>query len=125
MPGPDDLSDDPIERVGQLRELLDRYNQEYYTDQPSVPDSVYDGLLRELQRLESEHPELIVPDSPTQTVGTTPGATFARFRHQPASRFFLRGAGLGVRQRAAQQDSEPERRREPFRSRHRPPFAWV
>lgn len=82
MPGLDDLPDDPIERVARLAELLDRYNREYYTDQPSVPDSEYDALLRELQRLEAEHPELIVPDSPTQTVGATPGATFAAVEHR-------------------------------------------
>lgn len=58
------------EQVEQIRTLLHQYNYEYYVlDNPSVPDAEYDRLLRELAKIESEYPELITPDSPTQRVG--------------------------------------------------------
>ena len=49
---------------------LNQYRKEYYTeDQPTVSDSEYDKLYRELVELEKAHPELILPNSPTQEVG--------------------------------------------------------
>ena len=48
-----------IERIKELRNLLKRYSYEYYTlDKPTVPDSEYDMLFRELQDLEEKHPEM-------------------------------------------------------------------
>ena len=55
------------QRIDTLTELLSRYNREYYElDEPSVPDSEYDALFRELQQLEKKHPELATANSPTQ-----------------------------------------------------------
>ena len=60
-------------RVESLKALLARYDHCYYVlDDPLISDSEYDGLFRELQALEGEHPELITPDSPTQRVGSRP-----------------------------------------------------
>ena len=70
-------------RVDELRSLLDRYNYEYYVlDQPSVSDAEYDSLMNELRRIESEHPELVSPESPTQRVGITPSSAFGTVRHE-------------------------------------------
>ena len=70
-------------RVDELRKEIDHHNYCYYVlDNPEIPDSVYDQLLRELQALEADHPELITPDSPTQRVGAEPLASFAEVRHQ-------------------------------------------
>lgn len=71
-----------LERVAELRGLLERYNFEYYVlDAPTVPDAEYDSLFRELQALERDHPELIVPTSPTQRVGGAPAAGFGEVAH--------------------------------------------
>lgn len=57
-------------RVKELSQKLHQYSYEYYTlDDPSVPDSEYDKLFIELQNLEKQFPELVVPTSPTQKVG--------------------------------------------------------
>ena len=64
------MSPTPGKRASHLRELLERYNEEYYVrDAPSVGDAEYDALMRELRELEEAHPELRTPDSPTQRVG--------------------------------------------------------
>jgi len=69
-------------RAAELRELLERYNYEYYIlDAPTVSDAQWDALFRELQTLEEAHPELRTPDSPTQRVGATPSAAFEEYRH--------------------------------------------
>ena len=71
-----------IERVTALRAQLDQYGYEYYVlDQPSVPDAEYDRLMNELIQLETEHPELISPDSPTQRVGGAPLDAFVKVKH--------------------------------------------
>ena len=58
------------ERLLELRELLTRYNYEYHVlDKPTIPDSEYDHLFRELQDLEALYPELDDPSSPTKKVG--------------------------------------------------------
>ena len=57
-------------RVVQLRAELEQHNYRYYVlDDPSIPDAEYDKLFRELQMLETQHPELLTSDSPTQRVG--------------------------------------------------------
>jgi DNA ligase (NAD+) len=69
-------------RVAALREQLAAHDYRYYVlDDPSVDDSVYDGLMRQLRDLEAAHPELISPDSPTQRVGGTPVAEFGVVEH--------------------------------------------
>ena len=69
-------------RAAELRRLIDHHNYLYYVvDAPEIPDAEYDRLLRELQQLEADHPELITPDSPTQRVGHAPAAGFAEVQH--------------------------------------------
>ncbi|MDT1877724.1 NAD-dependent DNA ligase LigA, partial [Acinetobacter baumannii] len=51
-------------------------------DAPEVPDAEYDRLMRKLRELESQHPELITPDSPTQRVGAAPLTAFSQIRHE-------------------------------------------
>ena len=70
-------------RIESLREQINEHNYRYYVlDAPVVSDAEYDRLLRELQELESLHPELIVPDSPTQRVGAAPASEFGEVRHR-------------------------------------------
>ncbi len=70
------------QRVEQLREQIRFHNYRYYVlDDPLIPDAEYDRLLRELQELEAEHPELVTDDSPTQRVGATPLSEFGEVRH--------------------------------------------
>jgi DNA ligase (NAD+) len=65
-----------------LRTELERHDHAYYVlDAPTVPDAEYDRLFRELQALESEHPELITPASPTQRVGGQPSPELAAVHH--------------------------------------------
>jgi DNA ligase (NAD+) len=71
------------ERIAALRAELNLHAHRYYVlDEPSIPDSEYDRLFRELQALEAAHPELLSPDSPTQRVGGKPLAQFASVRHR-------------------------------------------
>lgn len=71
------------QRIDTLTELLSRYNREYYElDEPSVPDSEYDALFRELQQLEKKHPELATANSPTQKVGSKPLDKFDTIEHE-------------------------------------------
>jgi DNA ligase (NAD+) len=73
----------PAGRIAALRAELDLHDHRYYVlDAPSIPDSEYDKLFRELQALEAAHPELMTPDSPTQRVGGKPLAQFASVRHK-------------------------------------------
>ncbi len=70
------------ERATWLRTELQAHAHRYYTlDEPTIPDSEYDKLFKELQALEAAQPELLTPDSPTQRVGGTPLAQFASVRH--------------------------------------------
>jgi len=73
----------PLARVQALRAELERHNYQYYVlDQPLISDAEYDRLLRELQQIESDHPELASPDSPTQRVGGAPLPQFEPFAHR-------------------------------------------
>ena len=75
--------DSPAGRVAALRAEIEAHDHRYYVlDAPSIPDSEYDKLFRELQALEAAHPELVTPDSPTQRVGGKPLAQFASVRHK-------------------------------------------
>lgn len=71
------------ERVERLRELLNRYTYEYYVlDSPTVSDREFDALMRELEDLENEFPELQSPNSPTKRVGGQVNNGFVQGRHE-------------------------------------------
>ncbi|MDE5107877.1 MAG: NAD-dependent DNA ligase LigA, partial [Trichodesmium sp. St17_bin3_1_1] len=66
----------------KLREKIQEAGYAYYVlDDPIMDDAVYDRLLRELQELEIQYPQLIVPDSPTQRVGEKPATQFVSIQH--------------------------------------------
>jgi DNA ligase (NAD+) len=70
------------ERAARLREEIDRHSYRYYVlDAPEISDEAYDALVRELQAIEDEYPELVTPTSPTQRVGAPPSAAFGSVRH--------------------------------------------
>ena len=70
-------------KIKRLRKTLERHTRLYYLeDAPELTDAEYDALFRELQALESAHPELRSPDSPTQRVGGAPLAEFGEVRHR-------------------------------------------
>jgi DNA ligase (NAD+) len=76
-------SDKLSTEVGRLREQIDRHNYRYYVlDDPEISDAEYDRLLRRLETLEHEYPELLTPDSPTQRVGAKPSEKFAVVVHR-------------------------------------------
>ncbi|MDK4579303.1 NAD-dependent DNA ligase LigA [Kingella kingae] len=69
-------------QIKHLTEILNRYAHEYYTlDAPSVPDSEYDKLYRELEQLERDFPDFRLPESPTNRVGGAILSEFASVRH--------------------------------------------
>jgi DNA ligase (NAD+) len=75
----------PAARAAELKETLERYDYRYHAlDDPEVPDAEYDKLMLELRALETEHPELLTPDSPTQRVGAAPVAAFGTVKHRLA-----------------------------------------
>jgi DNA ligase (NAD+) len=79
MNGQDDMG----RRVEELRTLIDYHNHRYYVlDSPEISDAEYDELMRQLQRIEAEHPELVTPDSPTQRVGAAPVEAFGVVEHR-------------------------------------------
>jgi DNA ligase (NAD+) len=70
------------QKVAQLREQLQKASYAYYVmDNPLMEDGVYDQLYRQLQDLETEYPELITVDSPTQRVGDRPATKFTSVKH--------------------------------------------
>jgi len=69
-------------RVEKLREEIEYHNHLYYVlDQPEISDAQYDRLMKELEKLEEQHPEFRSPNSPTQRVGATPLEAFKIVRH--------------------------------------------
>lgn len=69
-------------RIAALREQLDRHNRLYYVEAaPEISDKQYDDLLKELEALEADHPDLITPDSPTRRVGGEPIEGFQTVAH--------------------------------------------
>ena len=69
-------------RVDKLREEIEYHNYRYYIlDQPEISDAQYDRLMRELEKIEEEYPELHSPNSPTQRVGAPPLEAFEIVRH--------------------------------------------
>ncbi len=73
---------DPKEEALQLTKQLNEANYRYYVlDDPAIPDYEYDRMLRRLEILEAEHPELMTPDSPTQRVGGKALSQFEKVEH--------------------------------------------
>ena len=71
------------DRIIELRKLLKQYSYEYYTlDKPTIPDSEYDMLFRELEDLEAKHPEMDDPNSPTKRVGFEILSEFKKITHE-------------------------------------------
>ena len=71
-----------IDKIKSIRDQLNNHNYQYYIlDAPIISDSEYDALFRELQELETLHPELISNDSPTQRVGAKPLESFGSIDH--------------------------------------------
>ena len=70
------------QQIEKLRSLINYHNHRYYVlDSPEISDEEYDELMRELNQLEAEHPELITPDSPTQRIGAPPVEGFGVVEH--------------------------------------------
>ena len=75
-------ANDANDAAERLRTLIRRHDHLYYVlDSPEIPDAEYDGLMRELRRLEELHPALVTPDSPTQRVAGQPSQRFATVQH--------------------------------------------
>src|SRR5258707_15836889 len=67
----------------KLRDEINRANYRYYVlDDPEISDAEYDKLMRRLEALEREHPELATPDSPTQRVGAAPSEKLGAVVHR-------------------------------------------
>jgi DNA ligase (NAD+) len=76
------LTDAVAKRAEELRRQLEYHGHRYYVlDDPEISDADYDALLNELRDIETEHPELLTPDSPTQRVGGKPLDKFEPVRH--------------------------------------------
>ena len=76
------MSPSPAERAEDLRRQIAQANRAYHElDAPEIPDVDYDRLVRELEALEREHPDLARADSPTQQVGARPSGRFAEVTH--------------------------------------------
>jgi DNA ligase (NAD+) len=70
------------QRVEELRGVINHHNYRYYVlDSPEISDAEYDELMKELRQLETEHPELVTPDSPTQRIGAPPVEAFGVVEH--------------------------------------------
>ncbi|MBC8213999.1 MAG: NAD-dependent DNA ligase LigA [Candidatus Marinimicrobia bacterium] len=71
------------QNISKLREEINNHNIRYYVhDNPTISDSEYDNLLRELEELENLHPEFKTPTSPTQRVGAVPLSKFKTITHR-------------------------------------------
>lgn len=71
------------QRIQDLRAQIELHNYRYYVlDTPTIPDTEYDRLLRELQHIEQDYPQLITADSPTQRVGAAPLKAFSQIVHR-------------------------------------------
>jgi DNA ligase (NAD+) len=69
-------------RAEELRNVINEYRYQYHVlDNPTVTDEVFDSLTRELRKIESEYPDLVTPDSPTQRVGGKALAKFKSIKH--------------------------------------------
>lgn len=72
-----------VDEIMRLRDLIEYHSRLYHVlDAPEISDDEYDALMRRLEALEAEHPELVVPTSPTQRVGAAPLSEFGAVRHE-------------------------------------------
>ncbi len=72
----------PAERIAELRQRIRHHEERYYIfNEPEVSDAEFDALMRELETLERDHPDLVTLDSPTQRVGGRPVEGFATVEH--------------------------------------------
>ena len=72
-----------MDRIVELRKLLEHYNYLYYVkNEPEITDQKFDELMHELERLEAEHPEMFDPNSPTQRVGNDTTNEFVQVAHK-------------------------------------------
>jgi DNA ligase (NAD+) len=77
------VDSDVSNRIDQLRQLIRYHDRRYYVDAaPEITDLEYDRLLRELRELETAHPELVTPESPTQRLGDQPVSGLAQAEHR-------------------------------------------
>ena len=78
-------SENATREIERLRDELRRHEHLYYVlDQPEITDAEYDSMMRRLQELETQNPELVTPDSPTQRVGGKPREGFVKVPHSSA-----------------------------------------
>ena len=88
-------------RIAELRRQILRHNDLYYRQAaPEISDADYDRLLAELKELESFYPDLLTPDSPTQTIGAAPDKTFAPVKHDPPMLSIAKADGKSEEERA-------------------------
>jgi DNA ligase (NAD+) len=74
--------DQAKKRIEELRQQINHHNYLYYVmDNPEISDAEYDALMRELQELEEQYPQFLIPDSPTQRVGAEPLDAFGVVEH--------------------------------------------
>ena len=77
------MSKSPPEEIQRLRDEIRYHDRKYYVEaQPEISDLDYDRLLQQLKALETQHPELITPDSPTQRIGDQPIAGLTQVPHR-------------------------------------------
>jgi DNA ligase (NAD+) len=77
------IPEEIVQRYQRLKDDLNQYNHAYYVlDDPSIPDSEYDRLMRELQAIEQDFPSLVTPDSPSQRVGGVALDSFSQVVHR-------------------------------------------
>jgi DNA ligase (NAD+) len=77
------VSKETIEELNTLRDEINHHNYLYHTmDEPQVTDAEYDRLFRRLKAIESEHPELVTPESPSQRIGAEPLPFFSQVAHE-------------------------------------------
>ena len=77
------MAEDASARAEELRDELRHHDYRYHVlDDPEISDIEFDTLLRDLQAIEKEHPELVTPDSPTQRIGGPVSDLFAPVRHR-------------------------------------------
>ncbi|TMP28011.1 DNA ligase [Pseudoalteromonas rubra] len=77
------MSETISKQINELRQQLESYNYQYYVlDQPTVPDAEYDRVMRALIELETQHPDYLTPDSPSQKVGGAALSKFEQVTHQ-------------------------------------------
>ena len=75
-------SAETIDRLNKLKQTIEKHRRLYHTlDTPEISDEAYDSLLKELESIESQHPELVTSDSPSQRVGGEPIKEFKKVKH--------------------------------------------